>query len=39
MNFVETEDISVSLGSGLSVSKYTERKEKYSSVLDCKGGI
>lgn len=37
MKFVETEDAGVSLGPGLGVSKHTGRKEKYSSLLDCKG--
>lgn len=39
MKFVETEDAGISLWPGLDVSKYTGRKEKYSSVFDCKGGL
>lgn len=39
MKFIETEDASISLGPGLSVSKYTGRKEKFSSALDCKRGL
>lgn len=39
MKFVETEDAGISLWPGLDVSKYTRRKEKYSSVFDCKGGL
>lgn len=39
MKLVETEDAGISLGPGLGVSKYTGRKEKYSFVLDCKGGL
>lgn len=39
MKFVETEDAGISLGPGPDVSNYTGREKKYSSMIDCKGGL